>query len=172
MQHDVPKVPLDYWNESVFRFYLVRELLSIDQTIDCRTEWNRVDLMIPGDCGAVLCELKFFLALTLRNSSGDFLRFKGGASSKNFQEYSQVIKKLQAARNSRWTEDTGGLSAAYLILAYADYVGEKKPKRSYRDFYAELKAEPPIVEILSVVDSVKIDGCFQFSCKLLEVELL
>jgi hypothetical protein len=55
-------VPSVHWNESVFRFNLVRHLLAQNAGLDCRTEWNRVDLVIQLPEGATLVELKFYAA--------------------------------------------------------------------------------------------------------------
>ena len=51
---EVGLVPLEYWNESVFRFLLIRHMRAIAPDTVCWTEWNRVDLVLPGPAGATL----------------------------------------------------------------------------------------------------------------------
>jgi hypothetical protein len=122
MLAEVQCVPLAHWNESVFRFFLVRRLLTVKPVITCMTEWNRVDLLLPGPDGGILIEVKFFGIQPLRDSSGQFLRSKGGPSAKNVREYKQVIEKIRAFGRASWRSDCGGIGGGFLVLTYADLV--------------------------------------------------
>ena len=168
---DVGSIPLEHWNESVFRFYLVREIVELKQKIDCRTEWNRVDLLVPAADGAMVIEMKFFQAMPLRDSHGGFIRLKGTASPQNYREYEDVVDKLHSARGSRWVDAAGGVSCGFLILAYVDYLGDRRPNRSYKESYGDIELKAPIIDILQVVEDAHVEEGFEFSCKLLEVEV-
>ena len=84
MLDELPTVPLAHWNESVFRYLVVRRLLAAEPIVQCMTEWNRVDLLLPGPAGAVLVEVKFFGIQSLRGFEGKVLRSKGGPSAQNY----------------------------------------------------------------------------------------
>lgn len=165
---EVKELPVDHWSEGVFRFYLVREMLRRDRRTDCRTEWNRVDLMLPTTHGAVMVEMKFFTTLPITDHLGNRLRWKGGPSPKNVAEYREVIEKLQGFRKAKWLSDAGGYACGYLLLAYVDR-RRQGGARCYHDDYGDLRAEKAVLEIEVFADQEPIGNDCAFTCKLLRV---
>ena len=166
---EVKHLPIDHWNESVFRFCLVRQLLARNSNIECWTEWNRVDLVLPASGGAVSVEMKFFTTLPTLDNEGKLLGWKGAPGRKNFAEYQDVVAKLRRARNEPWAMDCSGVSTCFLVLAYAD---RKRSKRAgtYGAYYDSIRTKTPVVSIRTFADHVAIGGENEFTCKLLEVK--
>lgn len=166
---DLARVPLAHWNESVFRFVIVRRLLADMPNLDCRTEWNRVDLVLPGPEGATLLELKFFSSQPLCDKTGRVLRMKGGPSRKNFNEYQAAIEKLRTIRRSSWTTACGGVASAHLLLAYSDSVTTSKP--TFGSYYDGIAAGGPIASVCTILE--RAPGCQDsyLTCKLITVDV-
>ena len=162
------RVPPAHWNESVFRFFLVRRLLSAAPTVDCRTEWNRVDLVFPDPDGAALVEVKFFATQPLSDHTGRLIRMKGGPSAQNHQEYEAVLEKLRLSRRADWAPSCGGVAEAYLVLAYEDAIGARY---TYASHYDAVEPSGPVRFIQQIVQRAPIGGDAVFTCKLLMIDL-
>lgn len=168
MLNELPNVPLAHWNESVFRYFLVRRLLAAEPVVQCMTEWNRVDLLLPGPAGGVLVEVKFFGIQSLCDSKGKVLRSKGGPSTQNYREYEEVVDKIRAADRAPWRSDCGGIAGGFLVLTYADPLNPSGA-RTYSSYYDALMPGGHIVAIESIVERAPAGTGFQFTCKLLEI---
>jgi hypothetical protein len=104
---ELQRVPLEGWNESVFRFFVVQRLRKDAARVRCETEWHRIDLVLFDRHGATLLELKFFTAMPLRDYKRNKVRMKGGPSKKNYREYESAIEKLRTIRRRKWIADCG-----------------------------------------------------------------
>jgi hypothetical protein len=164
---EVHTVPLEHWTESVFRFFVVRQLLKRTPAPSCMTEWNRVDLLLREPGGAHLVEFKFFAAHPLLDHSGRMLRRKGGAGAKNFSEFNDTIEKLNRARSSRWASSCGPISRASLVLAYSDATALGSG-RTYGSFYDSL-TDDRITDVRVIVGEATTPDGHRFTCKLLTV---
>jgi hypothetical protein len=167
---EVRLVPLEYWNESVLRFLLVRHLRSIERDVTCWSEWNRVDLVLPGVHGATLVELKFFTHQPLRRLGGEVTRLKGGPSKKNVREFQSSVQTLAEAAAKPWAPNCGGVVAAFLVLAFCDR-DQPLSKPTYGEFYDSLEPDCCIISIKTIVERMPLDEGMNFSCKLLEVRV-
>jgi hypothetical protein len=99
----VRTIPLEWWNESVFRFFLMRQLSA--RGIQCRCEWNKVDIVIlQPEHGVVLVELKFYDRRPHHDQADRILRYKGGPGPKNLDEFKNGLKRLRdnAAKPRNW----------------------------------------------------------------------
>src|SRR5947209_3299529 len=94
LSEELYRVPLKFWNESVFRYFFVRALRQTKQVADGELEWQRHDLRI----GEQLVEFKFYTGLPP----------KGRPAPKNFANFCECVDKLAAKE------------AAYIVLAYSN----------------------------------------------------
>ena len=163
-------VPLDHWNESVFRWLLIRHLLAGAPGTPCWSEWHRVDLVIPSTSGATLVELKFFAHRPLRDHSGRVVRLKGGPSDHNVGEFWASIDTLANSAARHWARACGGISAGYFVLAYCDPV-RISGQPTYGSYYKKLKPEARILSIEPIVEELPLDTDTAFTCQLLTVRI-
>lgn len=168
---EIRSVPLEHWNESVFRFLLVRQLLSLAPDTSCWSEWNRVDLVLSAPTGATLVEIKFYTHGEIRDHAGRVLRSKGGPSKKNVLEFNASLATLADSANMPWAVSCGGVAAAFLVLAYFDPVQASKGKDSFAKHYGHLLAGGPIVAVDTIVQEIPVGESMAFTCKLIEVRI-
>ncbi len=139
MGDELLQTPLDHWNESVFRFFVVRLLIRRHPEAVCFTEWNRIDLALQSGGATALVEFKFYPGRVTGDWMGNRVRSKGGAGAKNFGEFCDCVEKLVTVDDAPWTKrHSGQVDAKILVLAYvdrADLVG----KQSYRHWYDSIQ---------------------------------
>jgi hypothetical protein len=167
---EVADVPIEYWNESVFRHLLVRELLTFRTREKVWSEWHRVDLVLPDPSGGTAIELKFYTRNPLCAVPDKILRWKGGPSEKNYGEFRRAIERLADSTNRPWAKDCGDVEAAYLVLAYFDrtILGNRQ---SYEDYYGDLGTNEMISAVETITDKKSIDRNTVFTCKLVSINL-
>jgi len=173
-------VPLAHWNESVFRFFYVRQLVQLAPSITCHTEWKRIDLLIQSSPAVFVLEFKFFHARLLIGLSGRRLRWKGRPGKKNFSEFTASIEKLHKCCSAGWQgwQDGAlpGPARGFLVLAYADPV-PASPGKSFGDFYDQLPLGPDghpiegVKRVEAILPRAPVDSGIALSCKLIEVEV-
>jgi len=140
------QTPLDHWNESVFRFMFVRDLLSKYPHVRCDVEWNRVDLLIQDSDGPSPIEFKYYVRPWHVDLRGKRIRAKGGPSEKNFGEFCACVEKLARIDDAKWrAKDDVPFAHRYLILAYADS-SDMVGKKSYSHWYDEIQLPDAIQE--------------------------
>ncbi len=167
---EVRAVPLEHWNESIFRFLLVRHILAAAPGTPCWSEWHRVDLVLPASSGATLVELKFFAHQPLRDHSDGVLRMKGGPSAQNVREFEAAIQSLAGSRAKHWATACGGIAAGYVVLAYCD-PAIAGAQRTYRSHYGNLRAHGQIASVETIVEELPLPKEAIFTCKLLALHL-
>ncbi len=150
-------------NESVLRFLVLTEIMRRDRRARCQTEWKKFDLLVAAGDAAFLVEFKFYGYNRLYDLDGEPGHWKGGAGSKNQQEFRQCVGKLKKFRDDR-------IAAKYLVLVYQNgpWRGNRgNHKHSFEESYANLSG----FGIKSTsVEEVKhsYDKCA--ACKLITVE--
>ena len=83
-------------NESVFRFFVMVEIMKRDACARCRTEWNKYDLVVTTGEKSVVVEFKFYFYNRKYDARGDVpMRWKGGPGSKNSKEFRDCLDKLR-----------------------------------------------------------------------------
>ncbi|SRR6266550_5993867 len=137
-------VPLPLWNESVFRYFFVKQLRHACPDAKCQMEWNRFDLLLQIAGQNVLIEFKFYHPSIHRNLSGDRTHAKGGAGPKNFAEFTECISKLNKLAQAPWSRsERHPIHKALLVLVYAHH-RSLKGKGIYRDWYDKFPEEHTI----------------------------
>jgi len=136
--------------------------------LDCRTEWNHLDLVLFQPKGATLIELKFFAANSLCDYTGKKLRMKGGPSKKNFDEYECAIEKLRTVRNAKWIMQCGDIASAHLLLAYVD---SQDSAKTFGRMYDGIASDRTIRSVRTIRDRVLVRPELNFTCKLITVNV-
>lgn len=168
---ELSHVPIAHWNEDVFRFFIVRRFIAEMPKVDCRTEWNRIDLVFPSLEGALLLELKFFDSRPHSDHTGALLRIKGGPSGKNAAEFHEAIQKLRGIRRKPWIAECGGVASAHLLLAYFDPIRPKPGSSTYGSYYSDIGIGDGISWVHVIQENTRIGEELQFNCKLITVDL-
>lgn len=123
-------IPIQQWNESVFRYYFIRSLLR-SRNIQCQTEWNHADLFIKAGDEFAVVEFKFLVCNWFPKPTAPFRRKGSGPGQKNFTEFCQCIKTLREA-----THPELETASKYVILAYVQHKDMKDDKNSYDHWYS------------------------------------
>jgi hypothetical protein len=132
VSREIPKTPLPFWSESVFRFYVIQALLREKSDWLCQKEWRSVDLLVEKDGVRVPIEFKFYVHSSC--SDGPVTWRKGGPSMKNYREFCECVKKLKSfGRESPPTSSHGKIAHRLLLLVYEHRSSHKTTK--YADYY-------------------------------------
>lgn len=167
---EVRSVPIEHWNESVFRWLLVRHLLAVAPGTQCWSEWHRVDLVLPAASGATLIELKFYAHRPLRDQSTGVIRMKGGPSDQNVREFNSSVDNLVGNAARHWTRACGGIRAGYVVLAYCDSI-RATGKPTYASYYGKLQPQGSVASVETIVEELALDSDTLLTCKLLTVHV-
>jgi hypothetical protein len=168
-QEDVKKVALGYWNESVFRFYLIQDILALNSSTEVWSEWHRVDLVLSYLSRVTIVELKFFTRNELYDLSGKFIRWKGGPSKKADDEFTYTVDKLTSCRQQSWASGHPNIDSARLILVYFDRMDSKGTYHSR--YEGQLSSDKRILKVDTIVEAIPIPKDALFTCKLLTIKL-
>ncbi len=111
ISHELRHCSLDWINESVFRYFFIKELFKQYPKAVFETEWKRFDLLITDRKKGIIIELKFFFLNKHRDLNGKFKNYKGRPSKKNKQEFIDCIKKISSL-------DENDIKEKYVVLVY------------------------------------------------------
>lgn len=155
--------PMQYWNESVFRYFLVRNLWLTRQGLVSDVEWKRWDLILQHPLRVKIpVEIKFWC------HHGERKVQRGGPSKQNENEFLAVIDKLHNARNSI-SLNKDRIESAWLVLVYADL---KQPRpQSFGKYYDDLSMYLHLKQTLPIRNQVDCETNTVLTCKLIEIEL-
>src|SRR5512145_1037619 len=118
MPRELTAMPIDFWNESVFRFFFCRSLLKSHADVTQLVECDRIDLVLRRGDEAAFVELKFYVrAPRFHAYTGKRLGFKGGPSAQNVLEFERCVSVLRTRASAP------GLSK-FIVLVYIDPNGE------------------------------------------------
>jgi hypothetical protein len=123
---------LDWFNESVFRYYFIKNLSQQYPKSRLEIEWKRFDLLMSHGKTGIIIEFKFYFLNKHRDINGEFKRYKGGSGKKNKNEFFSCLDRL-----SSLTEE--GIRGKYLILVYEVAESSKAFGRTYDFIKPELK---------------------------------
>ena len=121
-------MPLDRWNESVYRYYFCRSVAKTNPEVKQYIECNRIDLVLDLGAHRAFLEFKFY-SHPPRFNPNDLKPhgYKGGLSKKNIEEFRDSIKKLNERNPDKHL-------LKYLVLVYWDF-DETPLERKYDHFY-------------------------------------
>lgn len=145
LQSEIADMPLPLWNESVFRYFLARNIQKKHKdSMHIACEWHGVDLAIAFEGDVTAVEIKFWMLGNLIDGTGMThpltYRKAGGPGKKNKQEFDEVIEKLKAITARPWGNK---INAAFLVLVYADPVSATT-KKTFGSCYDLIEANPSI----------------------------
>ena len=143
LENELEEMPLELWNESVFRFSFCRQLRQceeIEQHIECSTKGKiqRVDLVaLPKnreDEHVALIEFKAYShPKNFDIVSREFKGKKGCPSDKNYKEFKNCIEKLKSPEGTNYLK--------CIIQVYVDPksngLGGNDDKSKYGWYYME-----------------------------------
>ncbi|MFF5179774.1 hypothetical protein ACFY2Q_17275 [Micromonospora sp. NPDC000316] len=133
MRDEVQRMPLDRWNESVFRYSFCRHLSHASPDVRQFVECNRIDLVLHRGEEKAFVEFKFYLHQPRFNPyTGDRSGFKGGPSPQNLTEFRKCVDRLHDRQS------THGLSK-YVVLVYADPVSAAGTGKAYSVHYDDYR---------------------------------
>jgi hypothetical protein len=115
------EMPLELWNEAVFRFIYSQTLKGLEGGVKQFAECHRIDLVVHHKSERAVLEFKFYGRPARHDLEGKKRGFKGGPSSKNCGEFKKSVEKLRgcAASNALKT----------VALFYSDPVSSTGRKR-------------------------------------------
>lgn len=162
---DVKQIPIRFWNESVFRYHLLRRIHKDDPSLLHDVEWKRWDFVLRDGQDWIPVELKFWC------HCGDREKQRGGPSKQNQKEFKEVLEKLCSARRSGTFPDSN-VSHAFLILVYVDPIGPER-KKTFGAAYDDLTLFNQSMGTLPrvVLERVECEANTHLTCKLIETKL-
>ncbi len=103
-------------NESVFRFFVVAEIMRQAPHAKCQTEWNKYDLAVTIDKESLIVEFKFYFGFSRTYDLTDAVpgRWKGGPSPQNRREFRACLDKLRNPPKPI----NATIAGKYLVLVY------------------------------------------------------
>lgn len=144
---EVAVLPLECWNESVFRYALCRSIAEVRPEAHQFVESDRIDLVLRTDHGAAFIEIKFYLRRRrIAAYTGEARGFKGGPSAQNLREFQSCVDRLHARPS------VPGLSKL-IVLVYADPApGKPTPGGRFANYLDDYHHRDPTVP-LSVLET-------------------
>jgi hypothetical protein len=172
LQSEIADMPLPLWNESVFRYFLARNIQKKHKdSMHIACEWHGVDLAIAFEGVVTAVEIKFWTLGNLMDESGMAhplaYRKAGGPGKKNKKEFDDVIKKLETIAQKAWGNK---INAAYLVLVYAD-PSAATAKAMFGRYYDSLEVNPSIREVYPIHTKWNVDHSRLLTCKLFDIVL-
>lgn len=111
---DLEIMPIDRWNESVFRHYFCHEMALQNPDVDQFVESGRIDLVLHRPPQRAFIEFKFYIHRARINAYDSSQRgFKGGPGPANLAEFRECIDRLHE-------RDSAPSLDKFVVLFYAD----------------------------------------------------
>lgn len=172
LQREIVDMPLPLWNESVFRYFLARNIQKKHKdSMSIFCEWHGVDLAIASKGDVTAVEIKFWMLGNLIDESGMAhplaYRKAGGPGKKNKKEFDDVIKKLETIAQKTWGNK---ITAAYVVLVYADPIATTA-KAMFGRYYDSIEVNPSIRAVHPIQTKWNVDHSRLLTCKLLDIAL-
>ncbi|MFZ1898011.1 hypothetical protein [Methanoregula sp.] len=135
---------LDWFNESVFRYFFIKSLSKHYPKNRFETEWKRFDLlMTDGEAGTII-EFKFYFLNKHSTIDDKFKRFKGGPGKKNDKEFENCLERMSLLKEE-------GIHDKYLIVVYEETNNSKSFGKNYNHI------EPAKLKQFNVSQICKLD---------------
>jgi hypothetical protein len=123
------RMPLDRWNESVFRFFYSRSVTLLEPGVTQLVECNRIDLVLHRGNERAFVEFKFYTHSVRHDAvAGNQTGMKGFPSIKNRLEFNNCVDMLRLR-----PEPPGGLKV--VARFYADPVVANQ--KTYEEYYGD-----------------------------------
>ena len=121
---DVEMMPVDRWNESVFRYFFCRQIAVAHKEVSQFVECGLIDLVLALDSQRAFVEFKFYrLAPRFDPNDGTPRGYKGAAGPKNLGEFRSCVNQLHDRPVPAGT-------VKYVVLVYADDARNRRRKFS------------------------------------------
>lgn len=114
------RMPLDRWNESVFRFFYSRAIAALEPDVTQLVECDRIDLVLHRGSERAFVEFKFYThSIRYDPITGEQTGMKGFPSPENRREFKNCVDTLR-----KRPVPSEGLRV--VALFYADPVSAQK----------------------------------------------
>lgn len=139
-------MPVDRWNESVFRFFFCQAIAQLDSDIEQFVECRRIDLVLHGKREKAFIEFKFYThSWGCDPYTGDGKYRKGFPGRANRKQFEDAIVKLRERKHEPSL-------LKIMVLFYAD------PKNcetsTYHCYYRNIKDEENLkIKKISSIES-------------------
>lgn len=129
LEADTSLMPMNRWDESVFRYFFSRSIATAHRDVQQFLECNKIDLVLAHEAQRAFVEFKFYQRSPRFDPYSGIQRgYKGGPSPKNLAEFRACVDYL----NTR-TEVKG--LAQYLVLVFADSIDHGETRLRFADHY-------------------------------------
>ncbi|MFZ7133887.1 MAG: hypothetical protein ACOWWR_16185 [Eubacteriales bacterium] len=154
------------FNESVFRYFLVNEMLENGSFNNIQSELDRYDIVYQYNGKTCVLELKFYTNPISIYPSG-LIKRKGGAGRKNFDNFQVQIEKLREAKE---LSDHTVIDEKILWLFFQS-IDHNGQKTKYNIYYQRdhLKNKIPGISSTRNQKRIKINDCIEFRTLLLKI---
>jgi hypothetical protein len=123
------RMPLDRWNESVFRFFYSRAIAALEPDVPQLVECDRIDLVLHRGSERAFIEFKFYThSIRYDPITGERTGMKGFPGRKNQREYRKCVETLRQRSIS-----PDGLKVVALFYADPLAAAHKTYEESYGD---------------------------------------
>ena len=142
-------MPLNRWNESVFRYFYCRCLAKSRPDVEQFVECDRIDLVLRQGLQRAFVEFKFYQrGVRFRSGDGKPCGFKGGPTIQNRNEFAECIDRLHSRGSKPGT-------TKFVALLYADPVTDTRYTRAFSKHYDSYNhtsgtAAPALVENIEI----------------------
>ncbi|MEX1164620.1 MAG: hypothetical protein WEB03_13690 [Nitriliruptor sp.] len=142
---DLASMPLDRWNESVFRFFFCRAVATQHPDVRQFVEAGRIDLVLERAVQRAFIEFKFYdRRIRVGPYDSKSRGYKGGPGRKNLGEFQRCIDALH---QRPWVPEL----SKFVVLVYADGAGYPEGRRFSR--YLDEYEHPDEAVALQLLDS-------------------
>ncbi len=147
VQTEVAVMPLNRWNESVFRYCFCRSVATAHPEVEQLVECDRIDLVLSRGNVRAFIEFKFYMRRQrFHPYDGRAPGFKGGPGRKNLSEFQACIDRLHQRAYAP------SLSK-YVVLVYADPKDGGRSKSRFSQHYDAYRHPRLDVAVLELAPS-------------------
>jgi hypothetical protein len=141
LEADTSLMPMNRWNESVFRYSFCHSIATAHPEVRQLLECDKIDLVLSNAAQRAFVEFKFYQRSPRFDPySGSQRGYKGGPSAKNLAEFRDCIDCLCA--RSEVPE-----LAKYVVLVYADPIDRANTHFRFEDHYVAYQHPVPHVAV-------------------------
>lgn len=144
---EVAVMPLERWNESVFRYAFCRSIAAVRPEAHQFVESDRIDLVLRTEEGPAFIEFKFYLRRRRIDAyTGEIRGHRGGPSAQNLREFRRCVEQLH-------TRPSVPSLSKFIVLVYSDPApGVPARGGRFADYLSDYQHPDPCVP-LNVVDT-------------------
>ncbi len=158
-------MPIERWNESVFRFLFSRELATLDATVIQFIECEKIDLVLHSSNDIGFVEFKFYI----HNPSYDKYTGAPKGIKKSYPSPNNECQFHKCIQTLRDREHRNNLRK-FVVLFYAD--PKDIPNQRYTKYYGDLKNLEDTYNVKVLCSTAPVCNSSPIECNALLLELV